>query len=163
MSFDINYFNKLDKTERYKEILEWTKEFYEKEEDKLASIMNSLALFFTVFKEINWCGFYYIKGKELVLGHFQGAPACTRIEIGKGVCGTAAKQKEIIVVDDVHKFPGHIACDARSQSEIVLPVIKNGELKGVFDIDSPIKSRFKEEEVECIKKFLEIIVNNMEF
>ena len=103
---------------------------------------NASALLNQFLTDVNWVGFYLLKSDELVLGPFQGLPACIRIPIGKGVCGTAAQKRETIRVDDVHLFPGHIACDAASQSEIVIPIIKNDRLIGVLDIDSPIKCRF---------------------
>lgn len=107
--------------------------------------------------EINWVGFYVKDGDELVLGPFQGLPACVRIPIGKGVCGTAAFEKRTVRVADVNEFPGHIACDARSQSEIVVPLIKNDEVIGVLDIDSPIKNRFDEIDQRYLEKFTNIL------
>ncbi|MNP28373.1 Free methionine-R-sulfoxide reductase [compost metagenome] len=108
-------------------------------------------------KDINWVGFYLYDGKELVLGPFQGLPACIRIPIGRGVCGTAASERRTLLVDDVHAFPGHIACDEASQSEIVVPMFKNGELYGVLDIDSPLKNRFDSEEQQFLEQFVEIL------
>jgi GAF domain-containing protein len=93
-------------------------------------------------RDVNWAGFYFLKGEELVLGPFQGRIACTRIPLGKGVCGTAAQRAETIIVPDVHAFPGHIACDSASASEIVVPLFKDGKLIGVLDIDSPKHDRF---------------------
>ena len=92
--------------------------------------------------KLNWAGFYFLRGGELVLGPFQGLPACNRIAIGKGVCGTAVKTREVQLVPDVHQFPGHIACDEASNSELVIPIIKDGRVHGVLDLDSPIKNRF---------------------
>jgi len=112
------------------------------ETDVTANMANLAALVFNSLPNLNWAGFYVFKDGELVLGPFQGKPACVRIKIGRGVCGTAAAERKTIVVPDVHKFPGHIACDGASESEIVVPIIKNGVLFGVLDIDSPVKNRF---------------------
>lgn len=127
------------------------------EEDFIANLANASALLYDQMEGINWAGFYLYKENQLVLGPFQGKPACVRIQIGKGVCGTAAQSKEVIVVEDVHEFPGHIACDAATNSEIVLPILKNGELFGVLDIDSPVKNRFDEIDQEYLQGFLDII------
>lgn len=125
------------------------------EPDWLANLSNTSALLWLLLDDINWVGFYLYKNDELVLGPFQGKPACTHIEIGKGVCGTAAKEMKTQVVKNVHEFPGHIACDCASNSEIVVPIIQDGELKGVLDIDSPILSRFDEEDKEYFEKFID--------
>ncbi|MFO7264106.1 MAG: hypothetical protein A6D91_03390 [Bacillaceae bacterium G1] len=114
------------------------------ESNAIANLANTAALLNHALQDINWVGFYLLEGEELVLGPFQGLPACVRIPLGKGVCGTAAVQKKTIRVDDVHQFPGHIACDAASNSEIVVPILKNGQLLGVLDIDSPLYRRFDE-------------------
>lgn len=102
------------------------------------------ALLFQTLPDVNWAGFYFLAGGELVLGPFQGRVACVRIPLGRGVCGTAAERRETILVPDVHLFPGHIACDAASRSEIVVPLIQDGRLLGVLDIDSPVANRFSE-------------------
>ena len=107
------------------------------ENNAIANFSNASALLNQFFDQINWVGFYLMEDGELVLGPFQGLPACVRIPVGKGVCGTAAQSLETIIVPDVHAFPGHIACDAASQSEIVVPIVKDGVLVGVLDIDSP--------------------------
>jgi GAF domain-containing protein len=118
------------------------------ERDLIANAANTAALLFDSLPDINWAGFYLLRGgpaaSELVVGPFQGKPACVRIPLGKGVCGTAAAARKTIVVPDVHAFPGHIACDAASRSEIVIPLIKNDALLGVLDIDSPTPARFDE-------------------
>lgn len=114
----------------------------EGEPDALANLSNAAALFFHSLGEVNWAGFYLQKEGQLILGPFQGKPACIRIPLGKGVCGTAAKDKKTLVVPDVHLFPGHIACDGASASEIVVPLLRDGRLLGVLDIDSPVKARF---------------------
>ena len=118
----------------------------EGESDAIANAANLSALIAAGVGELNWAGFYFVHGGELVLGPFQGKPACVRIALGAGVCGTAAERRETIVVDDVHAFPGHIACDSASNSEIVVPLIANGDLLGVLDIDSPAHARFGEAE-----------------
>ncbi|NBG87982.1 GAF domain-containing protein [Isachenkonia alkalipeptolytica] len=132
------------------------------EKDWLANLANASGLLYLLMDNINWAGFYLYKEEELILGPFQGKPACTRIEIGSGVCGTAANTFETQVVEDVNAFPGHIACDPDSQSEIVVPMIREGKLIGVLDIDSPIKNRFNEIDREYLEKFVEIILNHRE-
>ena len=126
------------------------------EPDGIANMANAAALIFETLPDINWAGFYRNIGGEdarvLVLGPFQGRAACIRIPFGQGVCGTAAATRQVQRVDDVHAFPGHIACDAASQSEIVIPIIRDGELIAVLDIDSPHKSRFDaEDEAGCVR------------
>ncbi|MBE6012153.1 MAG: GAF domain-containing protein [Lachnospiraceae bacterium] len=133
------------------------KSLIEDETDALANLCNSAALLFYSMKDINWAGFYLYKENQLILGPFQGKPACIRIPMGRGVCGTAAHKKEPIIVEDVHQFPGHIACDGASQSEIVLPIIKDSILFGVLDIDSPIKSRFNENDQKGLQSFIDIL------
>lgn len=117
---------------------------------RYASLANAAALLGWYLKGINWVGFYLRDGPDLILGPFRGLPACTRIAYGKGVCGTALAQKKTVRVDDVHEFPGHIACDGASNSEIVTPIIVDGEVAAVLDIDSPLLARFNEaDEVLC--------------
>lgn len=133
----------------------------EGETNAIANLSNASALLNQFFDQINWVGFYLMEDGELVLGPFQGLPACVRIPIGRGVCGTAANTKETVIVPDVHAFPGHIACDAASQSEIVVPIEKNGELLGVLDIDSPIKNRFSEQDKQGLEQFVQILVKHI--
>lgn len=133
----------------------------EGEKDIIANLSNAAALLNHFLDRINWVGFYLMKEDELVLGPFQGLPACVRIPIGRGVCGTAAEQAETIVVEDVHTFPGHIACDAASNSEIVLPLIKNDVVIGVLDIDSPIKGRFSLEDKEGLTLFVQTLIAHL--
>jgi GAF domain-containing protein len=131
------------------------------EKDVVANMANLSALIFNSWTNLNWAGFYVFDGQELVLGPFQGKPACIRISLGKGVCGTTAQKMETTVVPDVHLFEGHIACDENSQSEIVVPIIKkDGKLFGVLDIDSPIKNRFSDEDREILEKLVKVFVNN---
>lgn len=131
----------------------------EDESDQIANLSNASALLNQFLDRINWVGFYLSdpKSKELVLGPFQGLPACVRIKHGRGVCGTAVAKKETMVVPDVHQFPGHIACDSRSQSEIVVPMFKNGDIIGVLDIDSPEKNRFDEVDKQMLETFVEVL------
>jgi GAF domain-containing protein len=122
------------------------------ESDAIANMANASALIFETLPDVNWVGFYRSVGGELVLGPFQGRPACIRIRFGEGVCGVAAETREVQRIDDVHAFPGHIACDSASASEIVVPLIRDGELLGVLDIDSPKHGRFTEEdEAGCVR------------
>src|SRR5919106_2309833 len=118
------------------------------ERDLIANAANFSSLVFQSLPDLNWAGFYFAKDGELVLGPFQGKPACVRIKIGKGVCGTAAQLKQTVVVENVHEFPGHIACDSDSNSEIVVPLIGEGLLIGVLDLDSPALARFDAEDRE---------------
>ncbi len=131
------------------------------EPNVIANLSNASALLNQFFDQINWVGFYLIENGELVLGPFQGLPACVRIPLGKGVCGTSAETQETIIVPDVHQFPGHIACDAASQSEIVLPIVKDGELIGVLDIDSPIKNRFSQEDAKGLEQFVQVLIKHL--
>lgn len=132
------------------------------ETNLIANLSNAAALLFENLKDINWSGFYLFEeaSGELVLGPFQGKVACIRIPVGRGVCGTAFQKKESLFVNDVHEFPGHIACDARSQSEIVIPLEKNGKIIGVLDIDAPIKSRFDQEDQEHLETFVQLLLKN---
>ncbi|WP_017726562.1 GAF domain-containing protein [Halalkalibacterium ligniniphilum] len=129
------------------------------EDDQIATLANAAALLNQFLSDVNWVGFYLIKGEQLVLGPFQGLPACVRIPLGKGVCGTSALKRETLRIADVHAFPGHIACDAASRSEIVIPLIKDGHLIGVLDIDSPLKDRFSEEEQDGLEQFVKTLIN----
>lgn len=124
------------------------------ETDALANLANAGALLAQALDRINWCGFYLLRGGELVLGPFQGKAACVRIALGRGVCGTAAARRETLVVPDVNAFPGHIACDAASRSEIVVPILEGGKLRGVLDIDAPEPARFDEEDRAGLEEFV---------
>ncbi len=122
------------------------------ESDSIANMANVAAVIWETLPDVNWVGFYRNIGGELVLGPFQGRPACIRIKYGEGVCGAAAQSRQVQRVEDVHAFPGHIACDSASNSEIVVPLIRDGELLGVLDIDSPKHARFTEEdEAGCVR------------
>ncbi|MBM0067083.1 GAF domain-containing protein [Alkalicoccobacillus gibsonii] len=134
----------------------------EGETDRVAKLANASALLNQFLNDVNWVGFYLTKEEQkLILGPFQGMPACVHIDFGKGVCGTAAAKQETIRVADVHQFPGHIACDAASRSEIVVPLIKDGKTIGVLDIDSPSLERFNEEDEKYLKQFAEILVKHL--
>jgi GAF domain-containing protein len=138
----------------YRQLVEELRGLIAGEPDWIANLANSAALIYHSLPELNWAGFYLLKDGELVVGPFQGKPACVRIAIGKGVCGTAAAQRKTQLVRDVHEFPGHIACDAASSSEIVVPMIKNGELLGVLDLDSPKLARFDEDDQKGLEEFV---------
>jgi len=125
------------------------------ETDALAAASNFVALLYNALHDINWLGIYVLRGEQLVLGPFQGKPACIRIALGAGVCGTAAATLETQRVEDVHAFPGHIACDPDSRSELVVPLLTNGELIGVLDIDSPSMARFSADDQRGIEKICE--------
>lgn len=128
--------------EIYRELLSQARGLFDGERDAIANAANLTALIASSVAELNWVGFYFLKGAELVLGPFQGKPACVRIALGKGVCGAAAARRETLMVEDVDKFPGHIACDTASRSEIVVPLIHGAKVVGVLDIDSPLRDRF---------------------
>ncbi len=131
-----------DKAELYAGLVSQINGLLGEETDCVANLANAAAAIFHALPSLNWAGFYLLHGPELVLGPFQGRPACVRIPVGKGVCGTAAAKRQSILVADVHAFPGHIACDAASQSELVVPLIADHELIGVLDLDSPLPARF---------------------
>ncbi len=133
------------------------KSIVEDENDLIANLANTSAFLNEILENINWVGFYIYKNDELVLGPFQGRVACTHIQLGKGVCGNAAKERKIYRVENVHEFKGHIACDGASQSEIVLPIIIDDELFGVLDIDSPTLSRFNKEDQEFLEEIVKVI------
>jgi L-methionine (R)-S-oxide reductase len=133
------------------------------EPDALANLANASALLAGALDRINWCGFYLMRGAELVLGPFQGKPACVRIPLGKGVCGTAVARRETLVVSDVHAFPGHIACDVASRSEIVVPIVEGGVLRGVLDVDAPETGRFDEEDRTGLEAFVAVLAPRIEW
>lgn len=150
-----------NKQKDYELLLKQLKALLDGEPDETAILANASALLNQFLDEVNWVGFYVWKKDELVLGPFQGLPACTRIGYGKGVCGTAVKERKTQRVADVHQFPGHIACDAASQSEIVIPVVVNGDIYGVLDIDSPITDRFDEIDQKYLEEFVEVIEESL--
>lgn len=127
----------------YDELCEQLAGLFEGEADPVANAANTSALLFQMLPELNWAGFYMLRGEELVLGPFQGRPACVRIAVGRGVCGAAAARKASVLVPDVHAFPDHIACDTASRSELVVPLLRDGAVLGVIDLDSPREARFE--------------------
>jgi GAF domain-containing protein len=147
--------------EQYESLSRQLDALLEGETDLTANLSNASALLNQFLNDTNWVGFYIWKEGQLVLGPFQGLPACVRIASGKGVCGTAAAERKTQRVADVHAFPGHIACDAASNSEIVVPMVKDGELLGVLDIDSPLKNRFTEEDQQGLELFVKTLVNKL--
>jgi L-methionine (R)-S-oxide reductase len=142
------------KSQLYRDLAASLRSLLDGETDALANLSNAAGLVNQALDGINWCGFYLLRGEELVLGPFQGKPACVRIPLGKGVCGTAAARRETIVVPDVREFPGHIACDADSRSEIVVPILTAGRLDGVLDVDAPETGRFDEEDRRGLERFV---------
>ncbi|WP_427042508.1 GAF domain-containing protein [Fusobacterium sp. SB021] len=163
MAFDIDNYKNSDLDYKTKIFFEDLERYLSKENDMVANLANTAAFISAFFDNINWSGFYLLKENQLVLGPFCGMPATTRIDIGKGVCGTAFEKGETLVVDNVCEFPGHIACDIRSKSEVVIPLVKNGKKYGVLDIDSSVYSRFSKEDVEILVKVLEILYKYTEF
>jgi GAF domain-containing protein len=149
-----------DRNEAYSLLCKQLSALLEGETSSIANLANASALLNQFLDRVNWVGFYTFEeeSNQLVLGPFQGLPACVRIPLGRGVCGTSAQNQETLVVKDVHEFPGHIACDAASQSEIVVPLVKDGKLLGVLDIDSPEKERFDEIDRENLEKFSSILL-----
>lgn len=147
-----------NKEENYQLVIKQLAALLEGEKNTIANLSNASALLNQFLDRTNWVGFYLMEEGELVLGPFQGLPACVRIPVGRGVCGTAASRQETQRIADVHAFPGHIACDAASQSEIVIPIVKDGTLLGVLDIDSPEKNRFDEIDEKMLEAFVKELV-----
>jgi len=157
--FTINHINnELPKSLQYIELEKSLIALFGEERQFLPNMANMASLLFFSLKNINWCGFYLMNLGELVLGPFQGKPACVRISVGKGVCGTSAQRLESLIVQDVDKFPGHIACDVDSRSEIVIPLMKNNELIGVLDIDSPMLACFDEADRQGLERLVSILL-----
>src|SRR5215212_4038602 len=148
----------LTKGETYAELAAQLRALVEGEDDFIANAANFSSLVFHTLPDLNWAGFYLLKGGELVLGPFQGKPACVRIPVGGGVCGTAAEARRTVVVKNVHEFPGHIACDSASNSEVVVPLLKEGELLGVLDLDSPSIGRFDEEDAKGLEELVRVFL-----
>ena len=148
-----------DNNENLRLMLDSAKAFFDGETDLICLLANLSALIKLYVDDLNWAGFYLMKGNELVLGPFQGLPACARIAAGKGVCGTAAAQGKTIIVPDVHEFPGHIACDSASASELVIPFFREGKVYGVLDLDSPLPGRFTELEAAYLGKIADFLTD----
>ncbi|MGF3105900.1 GAF domain-containing protein [Rossellomorea sp. DUT-2] len=151
------------KEQGYGLVTKQLKALLEGEPNQIANLSNASALLNQFMDRINWVGFYLYEeeSNQLVLGPFQGLPACVRIPLGRGVCGTSASEQKTLLIDDVHQFPGHIACDAASQSEIVIPLVKEGKLIGVLDIDSPEKARFDGEDQKYLELFVEELLKHL--
>ena len=160
MTFQVAHSENTSKAELFSHLQSQLRSLLEGERDFIANAANFSALLYHSLPDLNWAGFYILKENQLVLGPFQGKPACVRIEIGKGVCGTAAELKQTVVVEDVHQFPGHIACDSDSNSEIVVPLIKGGALMGVLDLDSPSRSRFDDEDARGLNELVNVFLKS---
>jgi L-methionine (R)-S-oxide reductase len=150
----------LSKAATYREVNTQLSGLFSGEHNGLANAANMCALLYQMLSDVNWVGFYFLQGGELVLGPFQGKVACVRIAMGRGVCGTAAERREILVVPDVNEFPGHIACDAASRSEIVVPLVQHGRLLGVLDVDSPELARFDDEDRAGLKASVDLLLKS---
>jgi L-methionine (R)-S-oxide reductase len=144
----------------YRELNQQLASLFADERDGLANSANFAALLYELLPDLNWAGLYFLKGEELVLGPFQGRVACVRIALGRGVCGTAARERRTIVVPDVHAFPGHIACDVRSRSEVVVPLLHGQNLLGVLDLDSPREARFDQEDAEGLETAVRLLLEH---
>ena len=146
------------KAELYSGLADQLRSLLEGERDAVANMANFASLLFYSLPDLNWTGFYLLKERQLVLGPFQGKPACIRIPVGEGVCGTAAARRETILVQNVHEFPGHIACDSASNSEIVVPIVAGEELIGVLDLDSPLLSRFDDDDAKGLNELIMLFI-----
>ncbi|WP_434303988.1 GAF domain-containing protein [Clostridium botulinum] len=161
--FTLEDFNGLTEEQKYENMLLFLKRQLLGEKDVIANLSNASSIIMSLTDNLNWAGFYLMKDGELVLGPFQGMPACNRINIGKGVCGAAVSSKQVQRVDDVHKFEGHIACDSLTNSELVIPIIKEDKILGVLDLDSIEFGRFTELEEKYFEKFVQILVENIDW
>jgi GAF domain-containing protein len=148
------------KAERHSELVSQARALLQGERDFTANAANLAALIFHTLPDLNWAGFYWMKDGGLVLGPFQGKPACVRIPVGKGVCGTAARDLRTVLVPDVQQFPGHIACDSASRSEVVVPVIRRDRLIGVLDLDSPLAARFDTDDARVLEQVVAIFLDS---
>ena len=149
------------KAELYNQLASQLSSLLAGERDLIANAANFSSFIFHALPDLNWAGFYLAKDDELVLGPFQGKPACVRIRIGQGVCGTGAARCETVIVPNVHEFPGHIACDGASNSEIVVPLLKSGKLLGVLDLDSPVVARFDSEDARGLENMVRILLSSV--
>ena len=151
------------KPEQYAQLLEQARALLHGERDRIANAANLSALVYHALPDLNWVGFYFFDGTELVVGPFQGLPACVRIPLDKGVCGAAARTRQTQRIEDVHAFPGHIACDSASNSELVVPLVDaNGQLVGVFDLDSPLPARFDVEDQQGLEAIARAYVESLQ-
>lgn len=150
-----------DRPQQYAQLADHARALLHGERDRIANAANLSALVYHALPRLNWVGFYFFDGTELVVGPFQGLPACVRIPLDRGVCGAAARTRQTQRVDDVHTFPGHIACDAASRSELVVPLVRHGALVGVFDLDSPDPARFDVIDQEGLETLARIYVESL--
>ena len=148
------------KTELYDQLASQLSSLLAGERDLVANAANFSSLVFHALPDLNWAGFYFAKNDELVLGPFQGQPACVRIRVGQGVCGASAAKCETVLVPNVHEFPGHIACDSASNSEIVVPLLKDARLIGVLDLDSPSRARFDQDDARGLEALVRILLSS---
>jgi L-methionine (R)-S-oxide reductase len=158
--FVVNRSATLPKADVYDALNAQLTALFENERDGLANAANLAALLYEALPDLNWAGFYFVRGSELLLGPFQGKVACVRIALGRGVCGTAGRERRTIVVPDVHAFPGHIACDAASRSEIVVPLLQGQQLLGVLDLDSPREARFDQEDADGLATAVQLLLRH---
>src|SRR5438128_9430 len=161
MTFQLSKSRARSKAELYGTLASQLSSLLAGERDLIANAANFSSLIFHSLPDLNWAGFYFAKDGELVLGPFQGQPACVRIKIGQGVCGAGAAKCETVIVANVHEFPGHIACDSASNSEIVVPLIKGERLVGVLDLDSPLPSRFDQEDATGLETLVRILLSSV--
>ncbi|QGB29542.1 GAF domain-containing protein [Bordetella parapertussis] len=159
--FDATPISTVSKPVFYAELAAQARALLAGEHDRIANAANFSALVYQALPDINWAGFYFHDGQELVLGPFQGKPACVRIALSRGVCGAAASQRRTQVVPDVHAFPGYIACDAASRAEIVVPLLHKGSLLGVWDVDSPLPGRFDDEDRAGMEALCEVFLHSL--
>lgn len=159
--FETPTLSSADKPTLYRELLAQVRSIMAGERDRIANAANFAALIHHAVPQLNWCGFYFFDGVELVVGPFQGKPACVRIALGKGVCGTAAATRQTQRVPDVEAFPGHIACDSASRSELVVPLLRGDELIGVFDLDSPCPDRFDADDQRGLEAVAAIFIESL--
>ena len=152
-----------DKAAAHAELAQQLRALLAGEKDLIANAANMAALLYWSLPDLNWAGFYLVEPRsgELLLGPFQGKPACVRIAVGRGVCGTAAARRETVVVPDVHAFPGHIACDSASNSEIVVPIVRDGRLLGVLDLDSPLLARFDDVDARGLERLVQVFLESL--
>jgi L-methionine (R)-S-oxide reductase len=158
MTFQLGQQQATSKRELYDQLASQLSSLLAGERDLIANAANSSSLIFHSLPDLNWAGFYFAKDGELVLGPFQGKPACVRIKIGQGVCGAGAAKRETVIVPNVHEFPDHIACDSNSNSEIVVPLMKGSRLIGVLDLDSPLPSRFDGDDAAGLETLVRILL-----
>ena len=161
MSFQFAEKQTPSKRELYEQLAAQLSALLAGERDLIANAANFSSLLFHSLPDLNWAGFYFVKDGELVLGPFQGKPACVRIKIGQGVCGAGAAKRETVIVPNVHEFPGHIACDSASNSEIVVPLMKDAHLIGLLDLDSPVHSRFDQEDAAGLEQLVRIMLSSV--